>query len=62
MVNRSNIMDIINSCQKEIDELRFELFNIKNESVSKAVKNRLSFLEDNQYRYKLQAKAWGIDI
>ena len=62
MVNRSNIMDIINSCQREIDELRFELLNIKNESVSKAVKNRLSFLEDNQYRYKLQAKAWGIDV
>lgn len=62
MYNRNNIMDIIKEHQKEIDELNLQLLVITNESVKNAVKGRLSFLQDNMYRYKLQAKAWGLDV
>lgn len=30
--------------------------------VKRALKDKLNFLQDNCYRYKLQAKAWGIEL
>lgn len=60
MYNKENIMDIINDHQKEIDELKSELNEIKSESIKKIVKDKIGNLEDNKYRYELQAKAWGV--
>jgi len=49
--------------QDEIDQLEYELEQARQwcmlESV-KAQSDRLAYLKDNQYRYKLQAKAWGL--
>ena len=62
MLNKSNIIKIINAHQEEIDELEAELPNIKKDSAKRAVQNRIAYLHDNQYRYKLQARAWGMDV
>lgn len=60
MYNRENIMEIIDEHQQEIDVLEAELKTATSESVIGAIKDKLSFLYDNQYRYKLQARAWGL--
>ncbi len=60
MYNRENIMEIIDEHQKEIDTLEAELKTTTSEVVMRAIKDKLSFLYDNQYRYKLQARAWGL--
>lgn len=26
------------------------------------LEKRIAYLQDNQYRYKLQARAWGLDV
>ena len=62
MLTKSNIIGIINEHQKEIDELESELKLIHTPGAKRAINDRLSFLHDNMYRYKLQAKAWGIDV
>lgn len=63
MLNKKNIMGIIQDYQDEIDQLEYELEQARQwcmlESV-KAQSDRLAYLKDNQYRYKLQAKAWGL--
>ena len=63
MLNKKNIMGIIQDQQDEIDQLEYELEQARQWSMLESVKslsNRLSYLRDNQYRYKLQAKAWGL--
>lgn len=60
MYSRENIMSIIDEHQKEIDDLEAELKIAKSEAVIGAIKEKLSFLYDNKYRYKLQARAWGL--
>lgn len=62
MLNKSNIMGIINDHQREIDEIRDELKITHTPHARHALENRISFLQDNMYRYKLQARAWGIKI
>lgn len=62
MLDKSNIIGIINAHQEEIDELKAEIQSIKNDSAKRAVQNRIAYLQDNQYRYKLQARAWGMDV
>ena len=62
MLTKSNIIGIINEHQKEIDELESELKLIHTPGARRAVNDRLSFLHDNMYRYKLQAKAWEIKL
>ena len=62
MVTKSNIVQIINKYQEEIDELRADLINIYSKNSRRIIENRISYLEDNMYRYKLQAKAWGIEV
>ena len=62
MLNKYNIKDIINDHQREIDEIRAELKITHTPHARKALENRISSLQDNMYRYKLQAKAWGIKI
>lgn len=60
MLNKDNIMEIINSHQREIDDLRHELIHTGSSTVRSAIESRLSYLYDNQARFKLQAKAWGL--
>ena len=62
MLNKYNIKDIISDHQREIDEIRSELTITHTPHARKALEDRISSLQDNMYRYKLQAKAWGIDI
>lgn len=62
MVNKNNIIEIINDHQREIDEIRDELKITHTPHARHALENRISFLQDNMYRYKLQARAWGIDV
>lgn len=62
MVNKNNIMDIINDHQRKIDEIRDELRITHTPHARHALEDRISYLQDNMYRYKLQAKAWGIEV
>lgn len=62
MVNKNNIIEIINDHQREINEIRDELKITHTPHARRALENRISFLQDNMYRYKLQARAWGIDV
>lgn len=62
MLNKTNIAEIINDHQREIDEIREELKIVHTPHARHALESRISFLQDNMYRYKLQAKAWGIDV
>lgn len=58
MLTRTQCEELVRSQQKELNELKAELNFITNKSVKDAVKNRIAFLEDNIYRYKLQIKAF----
>lgn len=60
MLNKKNIMGIIQDHQREIDDLRHELEYTGSSTVRRAIESRLSYLYDNQARFKLQAKAWGL--
>ena len=62
MLNTYNIKDIISDHQREIDEIRAELTITHTPHARKALEDRISYLQDNMYRYKLQAKAWEIEI
>lgn len=62
MLTKSSITGIINEYQKKIDELESELKLIHTPGAKRAINDRLSVLRDNMYRYKLQAKAWGIKL
>ena len=60
-ITKSNIEEIINQHQREINELESELKLVNTPGAKRAIKDRLSYLRDNMYRYKLQAKAWGVN-
>jgi len=65
MLNKENIMDIIQSHKDEINEISSELIKAKElgldiPELTKAAQNRLAYLYDNKYRYEIQAKAWGL--
>lgn len=62
MLNKSNILEIIKDHEKEMAEIRIELMKADSDIVKQALKGKLNFLEDNCYRYKMQAKAWGINV
>lgn len=58
-------MQIIDEHQKEIEQLEWELdqaMRLRMEASVKSLSNRLSYLRDNQYRYKLQARAWKLNV
>lgn len=59
-MTKANIKDIISEHEKEIAEMKRELEKPYPESVKKSIEKEIGFLEDNCYRYKLQAKAWGV--
>ena len=62
MLNKSNIVRIIKDHEKEIAEIKIELMKTGSDIVKRALKDKLNFLKDNCYRYKLQARAWGIEV
>ena len=62
MLNKSNIVGIIKDHEKEIAEIKIEIMKADCDIVKRALKDRLNFLEYNCYCYKLQAKAWGIEV
>ncbi len=62
MLNKANIKNIIEEHQKEIDEIEREIKKTSSDTVKNILNGRLSYLKDNQYRYRLQAKAWGIIV
>lgn len=62
MLNKSNILEIIKDHEKEMAEIRIELMKADSDIVKRSLRGELNFLEDNCYRYKMQAKAWGIEV
>lgn len=62
MLSESNIVEIIKVDEKEMAEIKIELMKTDSDIVKRALKDKLNFLEDNCYRYKLQAKAWRIEV
>lgn len=62
MYDKDNILEIIADHQRDIGKVKAELQKTDNEVVKTALQKELNFLEDNQYRYKLQARAWGLQV
>lgn len=65
MLNKDNIMDIIQSHKDEISDISNELIKAKVLGINipvltKIAENRLAHLYDNKHRYEIQAKAWGL--
>lgn len=65
MLNKENIMDIIQSHNNEINEISSELIKAKElgldiPELTKAAQNRIGYLYANKCRYEIQAKAWGL--
>ena len=60
MLNKQNIMGIIQDHQREIDDLRHELEHAGSSTVARAIESKLSYLYDNKARYEMQARAWGL--
>lgn len=62
MLSKSNIVEIIKDHEKEMAEIRIAIMKADSDIVKRALKDKLNFLEDNCYRYKLPEKAWGIEV
>ena len=62
MLNKNNIVTIINDYEEDIRKIKIELIFTLTPIAREALKNELFYLEDNLYRYKLQARAWGISV
>ena len=61
MLNKGNIQGIIASLESDIAKMELESLRPYPEPVKKLIQQELGNLKDNCYRYKLQAKAWGLD-
>lgn len=59
-MTKDTIMSIIDAHDKDIAVLKKEVGKAYPDAVHVAIENRLEFLEDNVYRYRMQAKAWGL--
>ncbi|MGV3084601.1 hypothetical protein [Enterococcus dispar] len=65
MLSKKNILEQIKSHEEQIqaieDELkRAEELGLDIPDMMVFAKTELSYLQDNLYRYKMQAKAWGM--
>ena len=58
MLTKAQCETAVREQQKELDELKAQILLIDNKAVKDVVENRIGFLEDNIYRYKLQIKAF----
>lgn len=59
-MNKEEIIREIESHQREIDVLKSEREKATSKEVIRVIDNRLSFLIDNQYRYKMKAERLGV--
>ena len=62
MVTKSNIKEIISQQQKRVDDMKSELSLVFTPYARNALNDEIAALEDNIYRYKLQERAWRIDV
>lgn len=62
MLRKSNIVEIIKDHEEKIAAIKIELIKTDSDIVKKELRRKLSLLEDDLYRYKLQAKRWGIEL
>ena len=60
MLDRDNILDIINKYQEEMDDLQRGLKTITNDNVRNAVKDRLVNLAAKKFGLELTAREWGL--
>lgn len=65
MLNKKNILGIIQDHQDRIEVIESELQRAKDldlgiPELTMAAKNELSYLYDNKARYEMQANAWGL--
>lgn len=60
MLTKENIMDTINVLEEDLKVLKAEQEKYYPNIVKKLIKNEIGNVEDNLYRYKMQAKAWGL--
>lgn len=60
MLTRENIGQIIAEHDYQIAELKSALQHEHSPVVRGAIEAKLNFYEDNVYRYRMQAKAWGM--
>lgn len=65
MLNKKNIMGIIQDHKDSIEVIESELqrahdLNLDIPEVTRAARHELSYLYDNKARYEMQAKAWGL--
>lgn len=65
MLNKENIMGIIEDHQKKIDVIESELQRAKDldmdiPELTMSARDELSYLYDNKARFEMQAKAWGL--
>lgn len=61
MYNRENILDIINDFEVSIAKIEKEIETAESDTVRDALKHEFDSLDDNCYRYKMQARAWGLN-
>lgn len=64
-MDTSLIVKAIYKHRKKINELEAEkktLDPILHAGTISVINNQLSYLRDNQYRYEMQAKAYGIEV
>lgn len=59
-MSRQNILEIIAEHEAEIHALKAELSLERSSRVKKSIQFQIDNIEDNCYRYKLQAQAWGL--
>ena len=59
MLSESNIVEIIKVDEKEMAEIKIELMKTDSDIVKRALKDKLNFLQDNCYRYKITGKGLG---
>lgn len=65
MLNKKNIMGIIQDHQDRIEVIESELQRAKDldldiPELTISARTELSFLYDNKARYEMQARAWGL--
>ncbi len=59
-MTKGNILEIISAREQKIKELKRELIFVHSEIIKDVVNRKIGDLEDDLYRYKLQARAWGL--
>lgn len=59
-ITKGNILETISSMEEEIKQLQRDLLFVTSEEIRKVVNREIGNMQDNVYRYKLQARAWKL--